>query len=121
MAGVLGSKPLTLEDVSQMPSAAGTSDLGPGPIRVRQLDDGAGNLVVKAGPAASRVELVGGAIEGSVAATAMVGADTPKRFVLAREGAFGPPVFDHCGLGPGQLAPLRGRNLRHTIGICPPG
>lgn len=70
------SKPLALENMSQMPATVVAHDLGPHHAQtgIRSLANGVGHGVPKGWPAAARVELVVGFVEGRIAASACVDA-----------------------------------------------
>src|SRR5206468_4293566 len=91
---VLRRQALAVEDVAQVAAARLAQDLDAAAVGVAVLLDGAGDLVVEAGPAAAGLELVGGAVQGRVAAAADVGPGGLVRGVLAGERALGPLAQD---------------------------
>ena len=85
MAGILGGEAFAFEDVAQMAAAVGTDDLDTPAVGVQDACYGSFYLVIKAGPAAERVELVIGPIQGGVALFAGVEAGSVMHVVLASE------------------------------------
>ena len=68
--GVLGGRPLTEENVSQVSPTIEADDLGATAVGIWMTGDGTRNLIVETGPPAMAVELVLGAIQGRIAAAA---------------------------------------------------
>lgn len=58
MPCVFRSKPFSFKDVTEMPAARGTDDFNASAIRIGHTFYRTGNFIVKAGPAASRIEFV---------------------------------------------------------------
>lgn len=83
MPRVPGRKPLPLENVAQMPSAASALDLYALAVRVGNSTDGPRNLLVERRPAATGVELVLRPIEGRPALLAFVRPGIGRAFVLS--------------------------------------
>ena len=73
MARVLGGERLALEDMPQVAAAGRADDLCAPAVCVLAAGDRPGDLVIEARPAAARVELVIRAVQGRVAAAAVVG------------------------------------------------
>lgn len=94
VARVLGREALVQEDVAQVGAAAGAGDLRTHAVGIGGAAHGPGDLVVEARPAASRVELVGRAVERRAALAADVGARLAVVVELSGEGGFGSLLFD---------------------------
>jgi len=95
VAGVFVCKSFAGEDVAEMAAAAGADDLHPLAIRIGDALDRAGNLVIKARPAAAGMEFILRAVERGVAALAEIGAFRLVVGVLPGEGPLRPLVQDH--------------------------
>src|SRR5271156_453088 len=89
---VLCREPLAQEDVAQVGAAVGALDLRPASVGVGDPLDRARYLVVEGRPAAPRVELVLGTIEGRLAPPAEVRPRPEIVLVLAGEGPLRPLV-----------------------------
>ena len=74
VASILAGHPFTEENMSQMPAAIVTNNLGAKAVGVGVVIDGAGDLVIKAGPTAMAVELVRRAVKRRVTPSAKIGA-----------------------------------------------
>lgn len=86
MAGIFLRKSFSDEDVPEMPAAMVAEDLGAAAVGVGLAAHGPGDLIIKAGPAAAGVELVGGAVQRMVAAAADEGAAYFVPVVFAGKG-----------------------------------
>ena len=111
VASVLGRHSFSAEDMSQVAVAIVAHNFGAKAIRVEMTVDGAGDLVIEAGPAAMTVELVLGAVKRRVASPA----DERARFlpigVLAGERPFCALADDDARFFRRQFVELRGRQI----------
>src|SRR5262245_50371286 len=99
---VLGRKALAMEDVPQVPAAGRAQDLDAVAVGVGLVPHRSRDLLVKAGPAAARVELAVGGVQWGVAAPADVGAFLKGVLVFAGEGPLGALVDDDALFSRGE-------------------
>lgn len=104
---VLWGEPLAFEDVPEMPPAPSALDLGPFSIRVRKTADGSRDLIIKARPAATRIEFALGAVQRGPALAAHVGPRGVVILVLSRKRGFRPLLKDHPLFEGSELSKLR--------------
>ena len=98
VARILRGKSLVQKHMPQVSSAFGAGDLGAPSVGVGRPHHGARNLVIETGPAAPRVELVGGTVQRRAALAAVVYARLAVVIISARKGRFGTLVDDHTSL-----------------------
>jgi hypothetical protein len=93
---------LAVEDVTQVAAAGRAQNFDAAAIGVGLVADGAGELLVEAGPAAAGVELAVGAVEGGVAPAADIDAGLKEVVVFASEGPLGALMDDDALFSGGE-------------------
>lgn len=88
MPRVFRCEPFSIEDMPQVAAAVPAKNLNAMPISIRMALYGIFNFIIKAGPAASGVELVFGAIEWRIAAPAEISASRLIVFIFSSEWHF---------------------------------
>lgn len=106
MAGVLLCEPFAKENMSQVTVAVGTHYLCPTTVRVAQPCHCTGDLVVKAGPAASGIELGCGFVQWCITLFAVICAWLVVLVVLPAKGSFGSFFKDYTLFFPGKFPVL---------------
>jgi hypothetical protein len=119
MAGVLRGEVLPFKHMPQVGTTLSALNLDAGPVGVREPAHGPRNLVIKAGPATSGIELAFGAIERSAAPFALVRTGRLQVFVFAGIRSLGAFPDDYPFFLPAQFSPM-GRVGRRHVSRYPP-
>lgn len=116
MPGVLGGEQFTDEDMAEMTAAASALYFDAIAIRIRQLPNGALDLLVERRPAAAGMELRTRNVEGRVAPAADISALNEEVVVLAGKWALSPLVHNDPRRFGGELV-----QRSHILIIAVPG
>lgn len=108
MPGVFRRHTFAFKNMAQVPLAVGAGDLHPAHAQrgVRVPVDGARDFIVKRGPAAAAVKLVGGLVQGRIAAPADKQTFAFVVPVFAGERPFGALFFNDVGLLRAEYVPI---------------